>query len=78
MRVVSVNSDDEASIFAGELVGIYKRYADTEGWKVSTMSEQGGEQGGVKTSILQITGTCTHTRTLFFFLSVCLFLCLSV
>ena len=29
-----------SGIFAGELVNIYKKYADGEGWRVSTMEEQ--------------------------------------
>jgi len=53
---------DEASIFAGELVGIYRRYAESSGWKVSPVSETAGEMGGVKTCVLQITGNYVYSK----------------
>lgn len=53
---------DEAGIFAGELVNIYKKYAETSGWRVSTMEEQDADMGGVKTCILQITGDYVYSK----------------
>ncbi len=53
---------DEAGIFAGELVNIYKKYAETSGWRVSTMEEQEADMGGVKTCILQITGEYVYSK----------------
>ena len=47
---------DEASIFAGDLIVIYKKYAESLGWKVTTVSETEGEMGGYKTAILQVRG----------------------
>ena len=53
---------DEASIFAGELAGIYRKYAETSGWKVTPVSETAGEMGGVKTCVMQITGEYVYSK----------------
>ena len=53
---------DEASIWAGDLVTLYRKYADTEGWKITTMSEAMGESGGYKTCIMQITGDFVYSK----------------
>ena len=47
---------DEASIFAGDLYGMYKRYADLNGWKLEVISESAGTMGGYKELIAQIDG----------------------
>jgi peptide chain release factor 1 len=62
LEVRAGTGGDEAGIFAGELVGIYKKYAETIGWKVSTMEEQEADMGGVKTCILQITGDYVYSK----------------
>ncbi len=62
LEVRAGTGGDEAGIFAGELVSIYKKYADGEGWRVSTMEEQDADMGGVKTCILQITGDFVYSK----------------
>ncbi|MFM2312669.1 MAG: hypothetical protein RLZZ04_1945 [Cyanobacteriota bacterium] len=39
---------DEASIWAGDLVRMYSRYAETQNWKVFLLSESSAEMGGFK------------------------------
>lgn len=53
---------DEASIFAGELEAIYRKYAEAAGWKVAPVSKTDGEMGGVKTCVLQITGDYVYSK----------------
>lgn len=53
---------DEASIFAGDLVSIYRKYCESEGWKVSQISETEGEMGGYKTCVLQVTGNYVYSK----------------
>ena len=53
---------DEASIFAGDLVVAYKKYAEVNGWKVSPVSDTEGEFGGYKTCIIQITGDFVYSK----------------
>jgi len=47
---------DEASIFAGDLVRMYIKYAEKQGWKVDLLSTNDGTSGGYKEAILQING----------------------
>ncbi|MBW4477124.1 MAG: peptide chain release factor 1 [Tolypothrix brevis GSE-NOS-MK-07-07A] len=56
---------DEASIWAGDLLRMYSRYADTEGWKVKLVSESLGEMGGFKEVILEIQGESVYSKLKF-------------
>ena len=56
---------DEASIWAGDLMRMYTRYADTQGWKVKSVSASEGEMGGWKEVILEITGDNVYSQLKF-------------
>src|SRR3954453_9232758 len=45
---------DEASLFAGDLFGMYERYAAKQGWKVEVISASEGSMGGYKEIIAEI------------------------
>jgi peptide chain release factor 1 len=47
---------DEASLFAGDLLGMYLRYCAKKGWKTAVVSESEGTVGGYKEVILEVTG----------------------
>ena len=47
---------DEASLFAGDLLGMYLRYASKKGWKTAIVSESEGTVGGYKEVVVEITG----------------------
>ncbi|HPH23333.1 MAG TPA: peptide chain release factor 1 [Chitinophagaceae bacterium] len=47
---------DEASLFAGDLLGMYLRYCNKKGWKTAIVSESEGSAGGYKEVILEVTG----------------------
>ncbi len=47
---------DESSLFAGELLRMYSRYAETHGLKVELLSESVGSSGGYKEVIVLISG----------------------
>ena len=47
---------DEASLFAGDLLGMYLRYCGKKGWKTAVVSESEGTVGGYKEVILEVTG----------------------
>ena len=47
---------DEASLFAGDLLGMYLRYCGKKGWKTALVSESEGTVGGYKEVILEVTG----------------------
>ncbi|MEB3311887.1 MAG: peptide chain release factor 1 [Snowella sp.] len=56
---------DEASIWAGDLVRMYSRYAENLGWKVSLLSESLAEMGGFKEAILEIKGDQVYSKLKF-------------
>jgi len=47
---------EEAALFAGDLLGMYTAYAARKGFKVETLSMSPSELGGIKETILNITG----------------------
>jgi peptide chain release factor 1 len=56
---------DEASIWAGDLVRMYSRYAETQNWKVFLLSESAAEMGGFKEAILEVTGDSVYSKLKF-------------
>ncbi|PLZ99946.1 peptide chain release factor 1 [Fischerella thermalis CCMEE 5268] len=56
---------EEASIWAGDLVRMYSRYADTQGWRVKLVSESLAEMGGFKEAILEIQGDNVYSKLKF-------------
>tara|TARA_B110000444_G_scaffold75981_1_gene71628 strand:+ start:991 stop:2079 length:1089 start_codon:yes stop_codon:yes gene_type:complete len=47
---------DEAAIFSGDLLRMYSRYAEQQGWKLEIISERHGEHGGYKEVVTRIEG----------------------
>ena len=56
---------DEASIWAGDLLRMYSRYADGQGWKVKLVSESLAEMGGFKEVVLEIQGDQVYSKLKF-------------
>ncbi len=53
---------DEASIWAGDLLRLYSRYADRQGWKVKLVSESLAELGGFKEAVLEVQGDRVYSK----------------
>ena len=51
---------DEASLFAGDLLGMYLRYCSRKGWKTAVVSESEGTVGGYKEVVVEITLSLIH------------------
>ncbi|HLL18337.1 MAG TPA: peptide chain release factor 1 [Rubrivivax sp.] len=47
---------DESALFAGDLVRMYLRYCERQGWRTEVMSESSAELGGFKEIVLRIDG----------------------
>jgi peptide chain release factor 1 len=47
---------DEASLFAGDLLGMYLRYCGKKGWKTNIVTESEGTVGGYKEVVVEVTG----------------------
>lgn len=56
---------DEASIWAGDLLRLYSRYADRQGWKVKLVSESIAEMGGFKEAVLEVQGARVYSKLKF-------------
>jgi len=56
---------DEASIWAGDLVRMYSRYAETQRWTVKLVSESLADMGGFKEAILEIKGDKVYSKLKF-------------
>ncbi|AFY65309.1 peptide chain release factor 1 [Geitlerinema sp. PCC 7407] len=53
---------DEACIWAGDLVRMYSRYAEGQGWQVKLVSESLADMGGFKEAILEIKGDRVYSK----------------
>lgn len=47
---------DESALFAGDLLRMYTRYAERQGWRTEIVSESQGEVGGYKEVVLRVVG----------------------
>ncbi|MCX7051227.1 MAG: peptide chain release factor 1 [Proteobacteria bacterium] len=56
---------DEAAIFAGDLLRMYARYDERQGWRIETLSESPGEHGGYKEVICRVVGAAAFSRLKF-------------
>jgi len=47
---------DESALFAGDLLRMYMRFAETRGWQVELISESASDLGGYKEAIIRVSG----------------------
>ncbi len=57
MEIRAGTGGDEAAIFVGDCVRMYKCYAETKGWKYEALSVAQSERGGYKEYIMTISGS---------------------
>ncbi|MGR8920494.1 MAG: peptide chain release factor 1, partial [Gammaproteobacteria bacterium] len=56
---------DEAALFAGDLMRMYLRYAETRGWQAEIVSASEAEIGGYKEVIARVSGSGVYARLKF-------------
>ncbi|RZU97856.1 peptide chain release factor 1 [Spiribacter vilamensis] len=56
---------DEAALFAGDLLRMYLRYAEHQGWRTEILSESFGEQGGYREVIARVAGERVYSKLKF-------------
>jgi len=56
---------DEASIWVGDLLRLYSRYAERQSWKVKLVSESLAELGGFKEVVLEVQGDRVYSKLKF-------------
>jgi peptide chain release factor 1 len=52
----------EAALWAGDLLGMYRRYADRHGWKTEVLSSSPSDMGGFKEVVLEVRGDRVYSR----------------
>ena len=56
---------DESALFAGDLLRMYIRYAERQGWRCEIVSESPGEVGGYKEVVIRIVGDGVYGKLKF-------------
>lgn len=56
---------EEASLFAGDLLSMYRRYAESQGWTFQLLDLSESELGGVKEAVARIEGEGVFARLKF-------------
>jgi peptide chain release factor 1 len=54
MEIRAGTGGDESALFAGDLLRMYTRYFDSQGWRTEIMSENASELGGYKEVVLRV------------------------
>jgi peptide chain release factor 1 len=53
---------DEAELFAGEVLRMYKRYSEKMGWKWESLNSDTTTLGGVRNTVVEISGTDAYAK----------------
>jgi peptide chain release factor 1 len=56
---------DEAALFAGDLLRMYTKFAERQGWRTEIMSESAGEVGGFKEVVIRVMGDNVYGKLKF-------------
>ena len=56
---------DEAALFAGDLLKMYTRYAQLQGWKAELLSMSESDLGGIKEAVLAVEGAGAYAKLKF-------------
>ncbi|MEL6391916.1 MAG: peptide chain release factor 1 [Bacteroidota bacterium] len=65
VEIRSGTGGDEASIFAGDLFDMYKRYIDSQGWSYEVLDENEGTAGGYNKIVFEVNGTDVYAKLKF-------------
>jgi len=65
MEIRSGAGGDEAAIFAGDLYDMYKRYCDSQGWKIEVIDENEGTAGGYSKLVFEVKGDDVYSNLKF-------------
>jgi len=56
---------DESALFAGDLVRMYLRFCERQGWRTEVLSESASDLGGYKELVLRVEGTRAYGQLKF-------------
>jgi peptide chain release factor 1 len=52
----------EASIFAGDLLDVYRKYITSQGWQATIIDESTGDDGGYKNVVMEVRGDKVYSK----------------
>lgn len=53
---------DEAALFAGDLLNMYQKYAENQGWKFEVMEASANGVGGLKEVVAMVSGQSVYSK----------------
>lgn len=62
LEVRAGTGGEEAALWAADLIRMYQRYSDTQGWKTALVNDSTAEAGGYKECVLQINGAKVYSK----------------
>ena len=62
MEIRGAAGGDEGNIFAGDLIRMYSRYAEKQGWKMEVLTEEPGSSGGYSQIEVMIKGENVYSK----------------
>ena len=65
LEVRAGTGGDEAALFAGDLLRMYQRFADEQGWKFELISASASDVGGYKEAVASISGAGVFAKLKF-------------
>ena len=65
IEIRSGSGGDEAELFAGELLRMYQRYSERQGWQVELVDRSGSELGGVKSATMLVKSKMAYAALRF-------------
>ena len=65
LEVRAGTGGDEAALFANDLLRMYQRYAENQGWNIEYISISDSEKGGIKEAVTKISGNSVYSKLKF-------------
>lgn len=65
IEIRSGSGGDEAELFASELLRMYQRYSERQGWKVELVEKSESELGGVKSAVMLVRSPLAYAALRF-------------
>ena len=65
LEVRAGTGGDEAALFANDLLRMYQRYAENQGWIIEYISISDSEKGGIKEAVAKISGSSVYSKLKF-------------
>jgi peptide chain release factor 1 len=65
MEIRAGTGGDEAALFAGDLLRMYQRYCQLQGWRTDLMSLSESDLGGIKEAVLEVAGQGAYAKLKF-------------